>query len=95
LPWLVFAFADDLAFVDFEPFDFELAFPFVFALVVGLSVVACVVGACVDVVVVGHGPIVSPWRMCAGSAELLTVIVTRGFFAECVWWQIVTLPEYW
>lgn len=40
----------------------------------------------------GHGPIVSPWRRCAGTAFWLTVIVTDGFFAEPVRWQIVTLP---
>jgi hypothetical protein len=40
----------------------------------------------------GHAPIVSPWRRCAATALWPTVIVTNGFFAECVWWQIVTLP---
>jgi hypothetical protein len=40
-----------------------------------------------------QAPIVSPCRMCAGTALELTVIVTIGFLAECVWWQIVTL--YW
>jgi len=40
----------------------------------------------------GHGPIVSPWRRCAGTAFWLTVIVTDGFFVEPVRWQIVTLP---
>lgn len=39
-----------------------------------------------------QAPIVSPCPRCAGSALWLTVIVTNGFFAECVWWQIVTLP---
>jgi hypothetical protein len=33
----------------------------------------------------GHGPIVSPWRRWAGSALRETVIVTNGFFCECVW----------
>jgi hypothetical protein len=44
--------------------------------------------------VVGHGPIVSPWRRCAGSALRETVIVTDGFFFECVRWQIVTFFGY-
>jgi hypothetical protein len=35
----------------------------------------------------------SPWRRCAGTALELTVIVTPGFFAAFVRWQIVTL--YW
>ncbi|HEV2711883.1 MAG TPA: hypothetical protein VGU26_02210 [Gaiellaceae bacterium] len=35
--------------------------------------------------VCGHGPIVSPWRRCAGTAFRDTVIVTNGFFCECVW----------
>ena len=32
-----------------------------------------------------QAPIVSPWRMCAGSALFETMIVTKGFFFECVW----------
>jgi hypothetical protein len=39
---------------------------------------------CVDATC-GHGPTVSPWRMCAGSAFFATMIVTKGFFFECVW----------
>ena len=45
-----------------------------------------------DVVVVPHAPIVSPCAACAGHALTLTVIVTDGFVAECVRWQIVTFP---
>ena len=30
--------------------------------------------------------------MCAGTADWLTVIVRKGFFAEPVRWQIVCLP---
>jgi hypothetical protein len=46
----------------------------------------------VVVVVVAQAPSVSPWRMCAGHAWTLTLIVTPGRRAECVLWQIVTLP---
>jgi hypothetical protein len=42
----------------------------------------------------GQGPIVSPCAKCAGSACASTVIVTNGFVAEWVWWQIVTRPAY-
>src|SRR5262245_77848 len=43
-----------------------------------------------------QGPIVSPCLRCAGTACCDTVIVTNGFFAEWVWWQIVTFPDgYW
>jgi hypothetical protein len=38
-----------------------------------------------DVVVdTTHGPTVSPWARCAWRAFWLTVIVTPGFFLECV-----------
>jgi hypothetical protein len=33
----------------------------------------------------GQGPVVSRWRIWAGSAFCETVIVTNGFFCECVW----------
>ena len=42
----------------------------------------------------GHGPMVSPCSRCAGRAFRETVIVTNGFVAECVWWQIVTFSGY-
>jgi hypothetical protein len=45
---------------------------------------------CVADAVGEHGPVVSPWRRCAGTALSETVIVTKGFFFECVWWQSVT-----
>jgi hypothetical protein len=32
----------------------------------------------------GQGPVVSRWRIWAGSAFCETVIVTNGFFCECV-----------
>ena len=34
----------------------------------------------------------SPWRRWAFSAGSAMVIVTQGFVAEPVWWQIVVLP---
>jgi hypothetical protein len=38
----------------------------------------------VELVVVEHAPMVSPWRMCACNARMLIVIVTKGCFFECV-----------
>jgi hypothetical protein len=59
---------------------------FVFAcFVADVVAVVAVVPVVPVVVVVAHGPIVSPCAMCAGSALTLTVIVTNGFFFECVW----------
>ena len=46
-----------------------------------------------DVVLVPHAPIVSPCAACAGQACTLIVIVTDGFVAEAVRWQIVTFPD--
>ncbi len=43
---------------------------------------------------VAHGPMVSPWRKCAGTAFRETVMVTNGFFAEPVRWQMVTFFGY-
>jgi hypothetical protein len=43
----------------------------------------------------GHGPIASPWPRWAGRAFRETMIVTNGFFLECVRWQIVTFLGYW
>lgn len=43
----------------------------------------------------GHGPILSPWPRWAGRAFRETMIVTNGFFLECVRWQIVTFLGYW
>ena len=56
-------------------FDFPFAFPFELGF---------------DFEPAGQGPIVSPWRKCAGTAFWLTVIVTNGFVFEPVRWQIVT-----
>ena len=48
-------------------------------------VVPVVVVVLVVVVVVTHAPSVSPWRMCAGHALTLIVIVCDGCLSECVW----------
>jgi hypothetical protein len=69
-------------------------FPF-FAFLAALPFLACEAFAVSAVEVVEQGPIVSPWRRWAGRAFRETVIVTNGCFAECVWWQIVTLLAYW
>jgi hypothetical protein len=42
----------------------------------------------------GQAPMVSPCARCAGTAFRETVIVTNGFVAECVWWQITTFSGY-
>jgi hypothetical protein len=42
----------------------------------------------------GHGPTVSPCARCAGTAFRETVIVTDGFVAECVRWQMTTFFSY-
>jgi hypothetical protein len=41
--------------------------------------------------VYGHGPTVSPWARCAGTAGAATVIVTLLPDLPATW-QIVTLP---
>jgi hypothetical protein len=49
-----------------------------------VAVVSAVV--VVVVVVVGQAPSVSPWfAIWAGTEGAPTVIVTNGFFFECVW----------
>ena len=37
----------------------------------------------------------SPCARCAGTACSETAIVTNGFVADRVWWQIVTFNGYW